>query len=264
MNSVIKEERHIRIMDYLKENQTAKLADLAELNRVSIDTVRRDLRQLDEKGMLKQVRGGAVFLKDDLAELQTINKKETPTSENERRELAQLVGSLISDGQAVALNSGTTNIDIAKYLVDHYLRLTILTNSLQIIGIMKKAKNFTVIIPGGIIDINEGAIYGDSCVRDISKYNIDIALLDVHSISMEKGITEDSQNQGDVIAAMIRSSKKRAIVADHGKFNKVSYLNVCDLSCIDYIITDSRLPKELHGLIEQKQIQIIAPKQPKQ
>lgn len=257
MNSVIKEERFIRIIDYLKEKQMAKFVDIEELNNVSLDTVRRDLKELDKRSMLKLVRGGAIFSKEGWPAEQIDDKT---LHCDVKRELIQLVGDLVSDGQAVALNSGATNTVVAKYLVENYLRLTILTNSLHIIGIMKKAKNFTVIVPGGIIDTHEGAIYGKSCERDILNYNIDLAILDIHAISSDKGITETKINSGGIISAMMQASKKRAVIADHTKFNRVSFINVCDLSNIDYILSDSKLTKETARPFEQKHIQIITPK----
>jgi len=258
VNLLMREERFLKIIDYLKENQTAKLADLAELNNVSLDTVRRALQQLDSKGVLKRVRGGATFLKDDLGTSQAFNRQE---AENgfEKKELIELVGGLVTDGQAIALNSGEINIEVARYLVNNYLHLTVLTNSLKIIEILRKARHFTVIVSGGVVDTAEGAIFGNSCVRDISKYNIDLAILDVDAISIEKGITEASLNRSDVIFAMVQSSKKRAVIAERKSFNKVSYVNVCSLSYIDFILTDSRLPKELRAQLEEKDIRVITP-----
>ena len=119
MNKVLKAERLIRIIDFLKERNTANLADLSELNNVSLDTTRRDLKELNERNLLKLVRGGAVLLSNDLPEGQIISSKGI-THEYEKRELVRLAGSLITDGQAIALNNGTTNTEVAKYLVKNY------------------------------------------------------------------------------------------------------------------------------------------------
>lgn len=259
MNKVIKEERLIRIIDFLKEKNTAKLAELSELNNVSLDTTRRDLKELAEMKMLNLVRGGAVFLNEFLPDGQIITNKSI-AHEDEKKEIVQLVGYLISDGQAIALNSGTTNTEVAKYLVNNYINLTILTNSLHVINIMERAKNFTVIIPGGIVDTEEGAIYGEYCERDILKYNIDLAILDINFISIDKGITESSVKKSGILSAMIQASNKRAVIAEYDKFNKQSFINVSDLSNIDYILSDSKLPKGTSKYYEEKHIQMINPK----
>lgn len=259
---MMQDERFIRIVDFLKENHTGTLAELAKLNDVSLDTVRRDLEQLEKSRMLRRVRGGAVYHNADIT-TQGVGVRSI-TQKREKREIAELLSGYIMDGQAILLNSGTTCMEVAELLVDRFYRLTVMTNSLPVIRILSRNKNFSIIIPGGVVDTQEEAICGEQCEKDIRKYNLDLAILGVHALSLEKGITDFRIHQESIIRAMLESSKQKIVVADHTKFEKVSYVNICRLSEIDRIITDSGLPDDIRRSYEEQGIEIVMPGQAKE
>lgn len=254
---MMQDERFIRIIDFLKENQTGTLAELAALNEVSLDTVRRDLEQLEKSKMLRRVRGGAVYHNADITThgvgVRSISRKQ------EKREIAELLCTFVVDGQAILLNSGTTCMEVAELLAERFYRLTIMTNSLPVIRILSQNKNFTIIIPGGIVDGQEEAICGEQCETDIRKYNLDMAILGVHAVSLEKGITDFRIHQEPIMRAMLESSRQKIVVADHSKFEKISYVNICGLEEIDRIITDSGLPDEVRSSYEERGVEIVMP-----
>lgn len=254
---MMQEERFTNIIEYLKNNKTAKLADFSVLNKVSLDTVRRDLAQLENEGILKRVRGGAVFRNADMTTgtfpIRDIAHKE------EKREIASLLGEVVMDGQSIGLNGGTTTTEGARFLAENYSRLTVVTNNIHALEILRKASGFTVIVPGGIVDIQEGAIFGHTCEEEILKYNLDVSLLAINAISAEKGITDFRVNEVDIILAMMKASKRNIILADHSKFEKVAYINVCGLEGIDTIISDSQFPESLKAIFMSQNVRIITP-----
>lgn len=249
--------RFLRIIAYLKQNKTAKLKDIAMLNQVSIDTVRRDFEQLEAQGMLRRVRGGAVFYNADIT-TQNVDIRGTTHCE-EKKEIASLVEGYLSDGQAVALNSGTTSVEIARFLVNRYKRLTVMTNNLKAVEVLSEAKDFIVIVPGGEVDTKEWAVFGNVCEENILKYNIDVAIFGVHAISLEKGITDFRVNQQAMIQAMLKISRKKIVAADHSKFEKIACVNVCDLNEIDIILSDSILSSHIKEMYQRAGIDIITP-----
>lgn len=256
---MMQDERFIRIIDFLKEKQTGTLAQLADLNSVSLDTVRRDLEQLEKSKMLRRVRGGAVFHNADIT-TQGIGVRGI-SNKQAKREIAELLSSYIVDGQAILINSGTTCMEVAELLSERFYRLTVMTNSLPVIRILSRNKNFNIIIPGGVVDSQEEAICGEQCEKDIRKYNLDMAILGVHAISLEKGITDFRIHQEPIIRAMLETSRQKIVVADHSKFEKVSYVNICSLTEIDRIITDGGLPEKIRQRYEKSGLEIIVPQQ---
>ena len=254
---MIQQERFLNIMKYLQENRTAALTESAQLNGVSMDTARRDLMQLEVQGKLKRVRGGAVYQQIDLG-TQTYEVRQGKNQLAKREAAAQLK-SFVMEGQSIALNDGTTGIEVAKFLVENYSRLMILTNNIHILDILAEARKFTTIIPGGIVDAVEGALHGDQCERDILQYNIDTAILSADAISPEKGITAFRPHLVPVMQAMMHAAQRRIWVADHSKFNRTAYMNVCGVEEIDLVVSDSGFPEELHEPFAAKDVTVVTP-----
>lgn len=254
---MIQEERLNNIVEFLKKNNTAKLHELSELNNVSLDTVRRDLKRLEQLGVLRRVRGGAVNQDINLPTLAFDGR--SIVNSKEKKELASLIKDFVIDGQTIAINSGTTTLEVARVLAENFNSLTVITNDLHIIKMLSAKKNFVVIVPGGVVDPDEDAIFGDSCERDISKYNADMAILAVNAISMEKGITDFRLNQAGIMETMKEIAKEVFVVADFSKFGQISSMNILPLSEIDYIVSDSKFPHEYRQPLEAIGIRVVTP-----
>ena len=239
----MRSERFEAIIEHLKANGSASFAKLAKLNSTSVDTVRRDLRNLEEKGLVRRIRGGAVICEDDPGKksfgVRSVLHKD------EKAELCSGLSDIITDGQTIALNNGTTNIEAVKFLCDNYNRLNIITNSLAVLDCLLERRKFNVIVPGGIVDIQEKSLYGSPCEEDIRNYNIEVALLAVNGVSLQKGITDFRFNEAGVINAMIGSSAQRFVLADSSKFESVSCINICGLEKIDGFLTDKCISDEV-------------------
>ena len=255
---MLQEDRYLRIIEYLKNNSVATFEDISKLTGASIGTVRRDLSNLEENGMLKVVRGGATARKDDITK-QAFDMRGIE-HRNEKKELASLLGNIIIDGQAIGINSGTTNIEVANFLVENYNRLTVITNNLRLVDILNRGKNFNVIIPGGTFNSEEYAIFGRNCENQIMSYNFDVCILAVNAISDIKGITDFRIRECGIINAFINSSKTKAVVADNSKFDRIAYANVCGIDKVDCIFSDSGLTEEQINRYENKGVKIFTPK----
>lgn len=252
---MLQEDRFLIIIEYLKEHNISTFAELAEAAGASVGTIRRDLAKLEEKGMLSVIRGGAAYHKDDLTK-QVFDMRKIENRKS-KHALVERLSEIIVDGQAIAINSGTTNMEVAGYLVENYHRLTVMTNNLHVLDILKQNEGFRLLVPGGILRNDEHAIYGKKCEEEIRFYNLDVALLAVNSVSTEKGITDFRPEEVGVIRAMMDASEKKVVMADHTKFDRVSYMNVCDLSEIDYIITDKGIRDEQVKRYEAEDVKIM-------
>jgi DeoR/GlpR family transcriptional regulator of sugar metabolism len=163
------------------------------------------------------------------------------TNIKEKQELASIAAQMVMENQAVSLNAGTTNIELAKLLVERFEKLTVVTNCLKVAEILAARRSFTIILPGGTLDNEEFAIYGESVEEGICRYNLDIAFISVNAISLDKGLTDFRQGQPAVIRAMINSAKQAVAVVDSHKFETVSFMNVCAIQDLHAIVTDSSL-----------------------
>ncbi|MCM3715581.1 DeoR/GlpR family DNA-binding transcription regulator [Alkalihalobacillus oceani] len=252
---MLQEERYKKILNLLKQNDSVKVTELVHVLNVSIDTVRRDLENMETKKLLKRVHGGAI-LPENRGDQNVFSYRESKNKEK-KMELAELACEYVSEGQAIALNAGTTTMEIAKKLAESFERLTVISNGLRIIEHFSHKPGFTIIVPGGILDQEEYALYGKKCEEDIGNYNIDQAFISINAISLSKGLTDFRIHEIDIIRAMMENARQTIIAADSSKFEKVSYLNVCPLEGIDMIITDSSVNEETIAAYSKAEVKIV-------
>ncbi|MBO0991499.1 DeoR/GlpR family DNA-binding transcription regulator [Bacillus sp. SD088] len=256
---MLQEHRHQKIESFLKQQKAVKATELASLLDVSIDTVRRDLEALEKKGVIKKVHGGAILKQNEKNVLNKLfNEREVKNIEM-KQEAAMVAVELIEEGQAIALNGGTTTIEIAKVLMEKFQRLTIITNDIRILSILGANKNFKVILSGGFFNPEEYTLYGKQCEEVLSNFNIDIAFITVNGLSLENGLTDFRIHEVEVIKTILSRSKHKVVVADSSKFETSSYINICPLKEIDLIVTDSSIPSNILEGFGRENIRILSP-----
>ncbi|WP_338472531.1 DeoR/GlpR family DNA-binding transcription regulator [Niallia sp. XMNu-256] len=256
---MLQEQRHQMIESFLKQQKAVKASELATLLDISIDTVRRDLETLEKKGTLKRVHGGAVLIQNSDNTLNKLFSEREVKNLEKKQEVASLAVELVEEGQAIALNGGTTTIEVAKALVNMFKRLTIITNDLRILSILGANKGFNVILTGGFFNPEEYTLYGKQCEEILSHFNIDFAFITVNGLSLQHGLTDFRMHEVGVIQAMISRTKYKVVVADSTKFETSSYINVCPLKNIDLIVTDSSLPSNVVEEYSKQDIRILSP-----
>lgn len=256
---MLQEHRHHKIESFLKQKKAAKAAELATLLGVSIDTVRRDLEVLEKNGVLKRVHGGAILKQNANDVLNKIFYEREVKNLDKKQEVAALAVELIEEGQAIALNGGTTTIEIAKVLVEKFQRLTIITNDLRILTIVGANKNFNIILTGGFLNPDEYTLYGKQCEEILSTFNIDIAFITANALSIEYGLTDFRIHEVGIIQTILSRTKYKVVVADSTKFETSSFITICPLENIDLIVTDSSLPSNIAEEYAKHNIRILSP-----
>lgn len=254
---MLQEERFSNIIELLKINKMAKVNELAKINKVSVDTVRRDLEVLEGYGILERVRGGAVW--KDANSTRNIYEVRVTVNTEKKEEIAGIADRVLAEGQTVVMGSGSTTVEIAKYIAANYKRLTVITNDLDIVKIFSHKERFNIIVTGGLYDAGEHALYGEQCEEEIGQYNADVCLLAVNSISFEKGISDFRLNQIDTFRKMMSISERIVVAADSTKVGKTSFMRVCGVEEIDTLLCDSRLVPEEKEKFEAAGIEVIMP-----
>lgn len=254
---MLQEERFSNIIEFLKTNNTAAVHDLAKLNKVSVDTVRRDLDILESYGVLERVRGGAVWRRESLE--QHVYEMRVMVHSEEKSQLAGLIDQVLEDGTTVAIGSGSTTVEIAKHIAAKYKKMTVITNDLDIVKILSHKEGFKIILLGGLFDKEENATYGEPCEEEIGQYNADVGILSVNSISLEKGFCDFRLNQMDTFRQIIEISDKVVIAADSSKFEKSACMTLCGIEKADIILSDDKLQEEKKKMYREKGIEILTP-----
>lgn len=233
------EERVSYIMKKLEHNSLIKTNDLVHEMGVSIDTIRRDFKKLEEEGKLTCIRGGACSSEDALQYSPFFGRQ--IINEDLKREAAQKAISFIHTGNVIALNAGTTNSILAEELVKLKKQITVVTNNLSALSILTGSESIQIVVPGGTVDKEELALYGCDCVEEISSYSFDLSFLSINALHPIQGFSDFRFHEMDIIKTMVKHSRKSIAVMDSHKFGKISKKIFLPFNTIDLLITDNRL-----------------------
>lgn len=230
-------ERKNLILEKLQDEKRVVVSELSELFDVSEETIRRDLDKLDKMGLATKTYGGAVLVENSNTEMPFKVRRKKNTQG--KRVIADIIAGLISDGDHIIMDPSTTAIFIVKALSDKK-RLTIVTNSIEVLVELADVPGWDVISTGGTLKENYLALVGSKAVESVRSFNADKLIMSCKGIDMEKGITDAHEMFSHVKKAMICSAKQIILAADHTKFEKVAFSKICEVADIDMVVTDVR------------------------
>ena len=246
------EERKHRLEAYLQQVEFASLEDLATHVGSSVSTVRRDLTVLEAAGNLKRTHGGARIVTPKSDEF-TFSARDTHQLDS-KEAIGRACAELIGPNQSVIIDAGTTTFHVAKHLEDKSPQ--IVTNSLPIANLYSSAGKVELVLSGGVIYPRLGVLVGPLAVEAFSKINADVAVMSSGGITMD-GITNSHGLLIDIQLAMMRAAAKVIFCLDHTKFGRRSVSQLCDLSKVHTIVTDSQAPAELVDQLRGKGLEVI-------
>jgi DeoR/GlpR family transcriptional regulator of sugar metabolism len=230
---MLKKERQLKIIDKVRGSQKVLSVFLAEELNVSEDTIRRDLNELADKGLVTKVHGGAV---NRIQKLYQYNE-DTIFNKNLKTKVALKTVPLIHEGMVIIMSGGTTNLVLAK-LFPKNIKATIYTYSLPIAMQLTEHPLIEIIFIGGQIQKNSMVTTGVDVIQFLSKIKANICFMSVSGMSIEHGITEEGYEVSLIKKAMINSSENIVYLVTSNKLNIRHSFNVCYLKDIDTAITD--------------------------
>ena len=247
------DQRRDKIIEILEKKGKIKVSDLSKLFNISEVTIRLDLAELEGKGLLERVHGGAMstakaYYNMSLAEREKTNK-------DEKLKIAQYAASTIKDGDTVIINSGTTTLFTVRQLKTKK-NITILTNSMAIAQEAGHGSMVNVILLGGNFNSNYSFSYGEDALTQLMRYKADTLILSADGVSAESGITTYHFQEAEIDRRMIERVNRTLVVADHTKIGRESFAFICPIGSIDMIITNQTANDEETEQIKQKGIEI--------
>ncbi|MGW2031183.1 DeoR/GlpR family DNA-binding transcription regulator [Streptomyces sp. NPDC001811] len=240
-------ERHRLIAQAVREAGTLTVAELADLTGASDMTVRRDLDQLAAQGVLERFRGGArtLLLRGDEPPFAL----RTHEAVDAKRRIAAEVASLITDGETVLLDSGTTCLEVARLLRGR--QITVMPLSLQAIGVLGDAPEPTaLLVPGGRPRAGEGALTGPLTLASLSALRFDTAVLGCCGLTSGDGMTAYDLDEAAVKKAVVTSARRVIAAADGSKLGRTAHAYVGPSSLVDILVTDATAPADETSALE--------------
>lgn len=234
-------ERRNIILEKLQEEKKVVVSELSELFGVSEETIRRDLDKLDKEGLAVKSYGGAVLNENNNMDMPfNIRKKKNMQG---KQKIAKIIEGLIADGDHIIVDPSTTAVSIVKALREKK-RLTIITNSIEVLVELADMSGWDIISSGGTLKENYFALIGPKALECISSFHADKVILSCKGIDMEKGITDANEMFSQVKQTMLHSATEKILAVDYTKFDKVAFSKICDVTDIDMVVTDVKPSEE--------------------
>jgi len=244
MVSVDLNEREKIILDKLSTDGTVSVGALARDLGFSEVTIRGDLRDLEDKGWINRKRGGAA------ASMHRIILERQKTHPERKNAIARAAAKLISDGDVIMIEAGTTTSLIARYLAEKQ-DIHIVTNSTLVFSYARMYPNLQITLVGGEFRRSTESMVGPIALDTIARVNARLAFVGTDGFSRERGMTTHLIEGAEIVKAMKTQAQTTVLVADSSKYGKFGFINVLPLSAMDMILTDNYInEKEETELLE--------------
>ncbi len=245
--------RRKKILELLDKNGSVRVAELSHLFDISEVTIRTDLADMENKGLLTRVHGGAVSSYKPYYNM-SLNQRMS-TNQEQKEIIAKKIAGMIEDNDTIMLNSGTTTLLVFR-AIPRDLNLNIVTNSISIALEGTTNPNFNIILLGGLINSKYQFTFGSDAIQQLKSYHADKLILSVDGIDCEHGFSTYYDKEAEIDRIMFEQSSVSIVAADHSKFNRCAFTKISDLSVADYIVTDINIAETLKNKIAKHSIKI--------
>ncbi|MFD1673482.1 DeoR/GlpR family DNA-binding transcription regulator [Alicyclobacillus fodiniaquatilis] len=249
---MLQEQRYDLILKFLKETGSLSMQELIERLNVSRETVRRDLRDMEEKGLLTKVHGGAVLNRVGEEPPYAVR---TTAHQQEKQGIAAAALALVDDGDTLFIDSGTTALAFAHTLIAKR-NLTVFTHSLPV-AVALSEYNVRVYLCGGMLRPGELALSGVIANRIAENLYVDKAFLSADGVSLEHGVTYFHLEEAELRRLILDKASKVIVLTDHSKFGVTAFVKTASLNDIDYLVTDNHLSNQAVTQLTEAGVRVI-------
>jgi DeoR family glycerol-3-phosphate regulon repressor len=232
-------DRQTEILQRARARGRVEVEALAAEFAVTTQTIRRDLNELSSSGLLARVHGGAVVA----ARIANVAYAERRiVAAPEKHAIGLAAARMIPDGCSVILNIGTTTEEVARALVDRR-DLVVITNNLNVVGILSGTPAKEIIIAGGIVRQTDGAIVGDEAVAFFGRFKADFAIIGASALDEDGAIMDYDMREVAVARAIVANARRTVLVCDRLKFERSAPVRICHVADIHAFVTDAPPPR---------------------
>ena len=253
----------------LTERQNDILAAARSQGRVSVDllassfsvtpqTIRRDLNDLCQRGLLTRIHGGAMPAKSisNVAYEERRNLAAT-----EKAVIGAAAAAEIPENSSLALNIGTTTEQVARALYNHR-GLVVITNNLNVVNILNGSPAKELILAGGVVRQSDGAIVGEAAVEFMRQFKVDCAVIGASALDQDGTVLDYDYREVLVARAIIENARRTILVADHNKFDRSAPVRICGLDQIHMFVTDRTPPPRFARACAKHDVKLVVANAP--
>lgn len=252
-------ERKSEILKILEQNGRIGVNELSTLFNSSRETIRRDLREMEEKGLLKRTHGGAIFdstfsattpeFPVGVREIQRFKEKDA---------ICKFAASFIKNGDSIFVDNSSTCLYLVQYIPVDF-EITLITNSIKLLikSMESKHSNLMIICLGGFFNGSNLSIYGNISQKNAADIFPNKSFMSCAGIHLPDQLTDSSFLEVDTKRLMIERSQEVFILADYTKFERSGPVFLSNYSSIDYLITDQNANPDQLALLEKAGVKVV-------
>jgi len=244
--------RHTDILEIIRRVGRVNVDDLAEQFNVSPQTIRKDLNDLKDQGLVHRIHGGAV-LSSGVKNFEY--QARSQLAEDEKRAIGIKAAELIPDNCTLLINIGTTTEQVAAAMRGKQDMMAI-TNNINVVNILSAMPEFEVIVAGGIVRASDGGVVGEAAVDFIRQFKVDYAVIGASAIDPDGSILDYDYREVKVAQAIIENARHTILVADSMKYERAAPVRIGHISQIDSFVTDKPLPEKLEQICVENDVKI--------
>ncbi|HEX7341344.1 MAG TPA: transcriptional repressor AgaR [Rhodanobacteraceae bacterium] len=256
MPRLLVEERRRHIIDLVEKNGRATVEGLSQHFGISAVTIRGDLEALDRAGAITRSHGGALPI--------VVAHIDTPLTIKESRRLAEkrrigaAAAKLISDGETIILDSGSTTVEIARCIRQRqWQSLTVITNALNIALELNGLTNVRIMMLGGMLRPTSYSLAGPDAEQALGKLSADRLFLGVDGLDPLVGVTTPDPQEAMLNALMVRVSRETVAVLDSSKLGQRSLSVIAPVESLQVVITDTNAPAATIDNLRERGVQVM-------
>jgi DeoR family transcriptional regulator of aga operon len=235
--------REDQILRELQRKGNLSLDELIADLGASAASVRRDLAQLESRGLVRRTHGGVTLVEPLLYEpfrYDSLFQNREQHRPAEKRKIGLAASELISENETVGFTAGTTTTHVARYLRNRH-NIRVITNAINIAMELSNCPGLKTFVTGGFVQwAGSFSLVGHAAITSLNDIYMDRVFVSVCGIDLERGITVIEPEEGLTFRAMIQQAKQTIVVADSSKIGMVTPALICPISDVDILITDKR------------------------
>ncbi|MDR3601211.1 MAG: DeoR/GlpR family DNA-binding transcription regulator [Desulfosporosinus sp.] len=244
-------ERQDEIHFLLQEYRNLSVIELAQRFKVSEMTIRRDLKNLAALGLIQREHGRAIYPPVPMDTLLMMSMGE---AEREKARIGHLAATLITEGDSIILDAGTTTLAVAQAL---NTKCTVITNSLPIASVLGNREGITVLMTGGEVRSGTFALVGPMARSVFKGFNADKLFLGATGVDIERGLSTANVLESEVKQAMLSVAKEVILVTHSAKIGQVSFHTFARWDSIHILVTDTDLPSPIAKELENRGVKVL-------
>ena len=244
--------RQTEILDIARVEGRVVVETLADRFGVTLQTIRRDLTDLSDAGLLDRVYGGAVIRKG-VANIGYEERRRL--NDDAKAAIARTCARAIPDNSSLFLNIGTTTEAVARELLSHR-NLTVLTNNINVANILIANESCEIMVAGGVLRRADGGLVGDLTANFIEQFKVDFAIIGASALDADGDLLDFDLQEVRVSKALIRRARQTFLVADASKFQRSAPVRIASLRELDALFIDRPLSDDLTALCAEWNTQI--------